>query len=81
MPPTMKTMVRGPVKLIGPADRLVSRALLAHLEEAPTDLRALDAAPDALRLLRTLAVGRPALLLADAGMGMTLGNSSMLNSP
>ena len=77
----MKAIVRGPEKLIGPVDRLVSRALLAHLDDAPADLRALAAAPEALRLPRTLAEARPTLLTEDAGMGMTLGNSSILNSP
>ena len=66
-------MLRAPEKFTGPEDLFDSRELVAHLADAPADLRALDTAPDALRLLRTLAVARPALLEAEAGMGSKLG--------
>ena len=80
----MKTKCLAPVNAIGPpallllADRLLLPAFAAHFDDAPADLRALDAAPDVdLRTDETALLRAPLLRLtgvvADAGMGKRLG--------
>jgi hypothetical protein len=71
-------MVRAPVKLAGPVDRspLPPPADdLFHRDVAPALLRKLAAVP-----LRALTAPFPALDVAEAGIGVTLGYSSKLNS-